>query len=387
MKFAHMADVHLGGWKQQPLQDLNFQSFQKAVDICIEEKVKFILIAGDLFDTAYPSIEILKETFAEFKRIKEEGIPCFIISGSHDYSVSGKTFLDVLEKGGFCKNVTDFEDDGEKIILNPTIHGNIALYGYPGKKTGLEVPDLRRINLKETPAFVDYKILLLHTTLDKAVGDLPVDYVEADSLPETDYCALGHIHVKIQYKQFVYPGPVFPNNFAELEDLRHGHFCIVNTEKENYLQRIPLKIKDVVSLNLDIKNTASATEKIISEISQYDLNDKIILLRLSGELENQKLSDIKFSQIEEFVKQKNAYFLLKNTHNLKIKEIEIDTEIENSDNIEEEIIKNYSELNRSDFDKLTPDLINSLSIEKQEGETSESFSKRLFGETRKILNF
>ena len=26
-----------------------------------------------------------------------------MIAGSHDYSVSGKTFLDVLEKGGFCE--------------------------------------------------------------------------------------------------------------------------------------------------------------------------------------------------------------------------------------------------------------------------------------------
>ena len=67
-KFTHLADVHLGGWKAGPMQDLNFQSFQKAIDISLDRKVDFILIAGDLFDSAYPSIEILKETFAEFKR-------------------------------------------------------------------------------------------------------------------------------------------------------------------------------------------------------------------------------------------------------------------------------------------------------------------------------
>src|SRR3990167_5316649 len=117
VKFAHMSDVHLGGWKQKPLQDLNFQSFQKAIDISINERVDFILIAGDLFDTAYPSIETLKETFAEFKKLKESGIPCFLISGSHDYSVSGKTFLDVLEKSGFCKNVSIFEDRAGKLLL------------------------------------------------------------------------------------------------------------------------------------------------------------------------------------------------------------------------------------------------------------------------------
>jgi len=66
-RFAHISDVHLGGWKQQPLQNLNLESFKKAIDFCISEKVEFVLIAGDLFDSAYPPIEILKEAFAEFK--------------------------------------------------------------------------------------------------------------------------------------------------------------------------------------------------------------------------------------------------------------------------------------------------------------------------------
>src|SRR3989338_7139197 len=169
VKFAHMSDVHLGGWKQKPLQDLNFQSFQKAMEISINEKVEFLLIAGDLFDTAYPPIEILKETFAEFKKLKDSGIPCFLISGSHDYSVSGKTFLDVLEKSGFCKNVSIFEDDGETLLLKPTKYGNVVLYGYPGKKSGLDVADLKRLKLQDSDGF---KILMLHTTIDKVVGDL-----------------------------------------------------------------------------------------------------------------------------------------------------------------------------------------------------------------------
>ena len=145
MKFAHLADVHLGGWKQQPLQDLNFQSFQIAVRKCISEKVNFVLIAGDLFDSAYPPIEILKETFSEFRKLNDAKIPVFLIAGSHDYSVSGKTFLDVLEKAGFCKNVAKSDVVENRILLNPTVHEGFAIYGYPGKKSGLEIPDLRKI--------------------------------------------------------------------------------------------------------------------------------------------------------------------------------------------------------------------------------------------------
>ncbi len=385
VRFAHISDVHLGGWKQKQLQDLNFQSFKKAVDICIEKKVDFILFAGDLFDSAYPPIEILKETFYEFKRLKEAKLPCFIIAGSHDYSISGKTFLDVLEKAGFCKNVCSIEENKDRIILNPVIHGGIAIYGYPGKKSGLEIADLRKIKFNDSPGM--FKIFMLHTTIDKAKGTLPIDALETDLLPQADYYALGHLHIDFQYQNFVYPGPIFPNNFQELEDLGGGSFYIVDTEKNISLERIDLKIKDIVSINLEVKNSTTATGQIIAEIDKRDVEDKIILLRLRGELENGSISDIKFSQIEEAVSRKKAYFLLKNTHDLKTKEVEMNVEIKNIDNIEGEAIELYSKQNPVDFNKFIPQLINSLSIEKQEGEKIESFTTRLIEDSKKILKF
>jgi len=232
-----------------------------------------------------------------------------------------------------------------------------------------------------------FKIFMLHTTIDKAKGTLPIDSIETELLPKADYYALGHLHIDFQYQNFVYPGPIFPNNFQELEDLKYGSFYIVDTESQNPLQKIELKIKEVVLLDIEIKNAITATEKIISELNEKDLEDKIILLRVKGELEAGKNSDIKFQQIEEFVKSKNAYFILRNTHDLKAKEVEFEIEIKDSENIEEETIKVYSEQNPSDFNKLIPQLIDSLSIEKQEGETSESFTNRILEESKKILKF
>jgi len=103
IKFAHMADCHLGGWRQEELQKLNLDSFREAIKIIIQQKVNFVLISGDLFDSAYPPIEILKESFAEFKKLHDAKIEVYLIAGSHDFSASGKTFLDVLEKTGFVR--------------------------------------------------------------------------------------------------------------------------------------------------------------------------------------------------------------------------------------------------------------------------------------------
>ncbi len=391
VRFAHIADVHLGGWRQPEMQKLNFQSFKKTIDICLNSKLDFILIAGDLFDSAYPPIEVLKDTFEQFKRLKEARIPVFLIAGSHDYSVSGRTFLDVLEKAGFCKNVFNAEkserENDETIYLNPEVHGNIAIYGYHGKKSGLEVPEIRKIKLNDSPGM--FKIFMIHSTIDKVVGNVPMDYLNTNELPRADYYAMGHIHVRYREGAIVYPGPVFPNSFKELEDLEQGSFCIVDTKSSEQIQHIKVPTKEIQKAEFEIKDAYSATDHIITELEKMPLKDKIVLLRVKGELEKGRNSDIKFSKIDDFARSKGAYFMIKNTHDLKMQEMAMDVDIseKNSENIEDETIKNYSEKNPSEFNGKIPQLMNALSLEKQEDEKNETFTTRLIDEVRRVLEF
>ncbi|MBU0957965.1 MAG: DNA repair exonuclease [Nanoarchaeota archaeon] len=391
MKFAHLADCHLGAWRIPSLQQLNLDSFKKAVDISIKEGVEFILISGDLFDSAYPPIEILKETFSIFKKIKETKIPVFIIAGSHDYSASGKTFLDVLEHAGFCKNVYNPEIKGDpnsedyEIILNPIIHKNVAIYGYPGKKSGLEVSELKKIKFNETPGL--YKIFMLHTTLTFAKGTLPIDSVDEDKLPKCDYYAIGHLHIDNPKGNFIYAGPTFPNNFEELEELHHGQFYMVDTEL-NKFEKVPLPIKQVEIFHLQITDALTATEKIISEFENKNLEDKIVLLRLHGELERGKPSNIDFQKIEKYLEQKNTLAFLRNTSKLKSKEGEqAEIKIESSDmeKVEIQIVEEQSKKDPSKFNDFILPLIHTLSLEKQEDEKSNVYLERLYSEVRRTL--
>jgi len=273
MKFGHLGDCHLGGWRLPELQKLNFQCFQAAMDKCTTEKVDFILIAGDLFDSAYPPIDTIKETFDVFRKLKEANIPVFLIAGSHDYSVSGKSFLDVLEKAGFAKNVFISEERNDKIILQPTIYKDVAIYGYPGRKSGLEVQDIEKIELQDAPGL--FRILMLHTTLRDAIGALPIPAVDQDKLPKVDYTALAHLHLNYNKNNRVYCGPTFPNNAGELEDLKAGEledlkggsFYIVDTTGK--IERHELKPKEVIVLDLEIKDALTATEKITDLSSSF----------------------------------------------------------------------------------------------------------------------
>ena len=151
------------------------------------------------------------------------------------------------------------------------------------------------------------------------------------------------------------------------------------------MKKVELKVKPIVSIEIDVNNALTATSKIISEINNYDIQDKILLLRIRGILEVGKLSDVKFAQIEEHAKNKGAYFILRNTHDLKVKETELEIEIKDSENVEEETIKVYSEEHPSDLNTLIPQLLENLSIDKQEDEKTEIFTNRLLDGVKKVL--
>jgi DNA repair exonuclease SbcCD nuclease subunit len=380
MKFAHLADCHLGGWRQPELKDLNFQSFSLAVEKCIKEKVEFVLIAGDLFDSAYPSIEILKETFSEFKKLNDNKIPVFLIAGSHDYSVSGKTFLDVLEKAGFCKNISNFQERSNQIILEPTIYKNYAIYGYPGKKSSLEVSDIEKIRLQESPGL--FTILMLHTAIRDAVKGLPIEAVDEKRLPKADYLALGHLHIKYQKENRVYPGPIYPNSLPELEELKAGSFCIFDNGR---LKREDLKTKEVITFNQEVKNALGATEEIISGFENISVKDKIVILKLFGTLDKGKTSDIDFSKIENYLNSRGAFLMLKSTTKIFYEESNIQPEFSDSSQLEEKISTKFLQANVNKFNKLVPGLMKALQVEKLEDEKSVTFEERIFSEVKKII--
>ena len=381
-----MGDCHLGSWRYPELQELNMKSFSKAIDFAIKEEVDMVLIAGDIFDSAYPPIEILKTSFREFKRLYDAEIPCFIIAGSHDYSVSGKTFLDVLEHAGFCKNVYNAEERDEKIVLQPSILGKYAIYGYPGMKSGLEVKGLRKTILQDSPGF--FKIFMLHTALKEAIGDLPMDCISLNELPKADYYALGHLHIEFGRDNAAYSGPIFPNNFEELEELEHGRFQLIEIN-DSVLKRetIPIKLKEVLKVDLTISNPLTATEKILSELNKYPLDDRIVLLRLSGNLSSGKVSDIRFNEINSFLKERGVYVFVRNISKLKVQESEIQIDSGDIDKVEDLIIKEYSSKNNSKFSSKIPIILQALTAEKQEDERNQIFEERLISEVKNILEF
>jgi len=391
MKFAHFSDVHIGGWKEDKLNIMSTESFRQGIDKCIKENVAFVLIAGDLFNTALPNIDLIKEVSSILRKLKDNQVECYIIPGSHDFSPSGKTMIDVFENSGLVINVMKAERYEDSLKLNfTTDKTGVKLTGLYGKAKGLEKLDydiLDKTNLESEEGF---KIFLFHHIINEYKPKLMemVEGIDLDKFPKGfDYYAGGHPHVIFNsnpegFGLVTYPGATFPNNFMELEKFGGGGFYIVEV-KENKIVNlrhefiIPKEVEKL-KINVDGKTSSNAQEFIIQEVSKLDSKDKIVTLRVVGSLSSGKISDINFNEI--FSKLKDAYIVLKNTNKLQTKEVkELEIDPTDIDKVEEKLIEEFSKQDsKLEFTKESlSNLKEVLAEEKLEGEKNIDFEKRL----------
>ena len=83
------------------------------------------------------------------------------------------------------------------------MHGDIAIFGYPGRKSGMEIEDLKKVYFD---SFNKFTIFMLHTTINE-VAIYGMESIDKRTLPLANYYALGHIHqarVVEDSNQFLY---------------------------------------------------------------------------------------------------------------------------------------------------------------------------------------
>src|SRR3989338_4360210 len=258
MKFAHLADCHIGGWKDIQLKELSIIAFENAVDTCIKENVAFVLIAGDLFNTSLPNIELIKRTAEILSRLKENEIEAYIIPGSHDFSPSGKTMIDVLEHAGLMINVMKIKDNKLTFTYDKT---GVKIAGLVGLRNSLDKHYYESLDFSNLENEEGFKIFMLHNTINeiKPKNMEKVEGMNLSLLPGNfDYYAAGHVHFVREIEhgsgKLVYPGPLFPNNFKEMEELGKGGFYIYNNGN---LKFVEVKLKEVLSVHVNAEGKSS----------------------------------------------------------------------------------------------------------------------------------
>ncbi len=424
VKIAHLSDLHIGAWRDPDMRALTLEAFEKAAEKILDKNIDIVIIAGDFFHTALPPLDIVKQAVRVLRKLKDNGIEIVAIPGSHDFSPSGKSMLDILEESGIIKIVSkaeaQHEHDGGKLNLKKFEIKDVVFYGIPGRTRALEKTYYEMLN----PPEIDKEkinIFVMHTAIKEflSVRLSNVEAIPLSLVPKGfDYYANGHVHEKnIFFKNDIlmgFPGPLFPDNYEELEHIGLGNFFILyinediqedNTNqvkryevngKTIFIQEVPILVKNVINIDIDCNGLSPAEikERIIKELNSKELYDCIVLLRLKGKLSSGRINEIDFKTISKLVEEKQAFKLLKNISKLHTPEYkEVKVQQHPIHEVEEEIINANIGKYKHVFDtnkekELIYLLMDILSRPRGEDESKANYEERIVSSgIEKIDNF
>jgi DNA repair exonuclease SbcCD nuclease subunit len=210
-KFIHAADLHIDSplrglvrYQGAPVDEIRGatrKAVENLINLAIAEGVQFVLIAGDVYDGDWRDFNTGLFFNQQMSKLREYGIPVYIIKGNHDAKSSISKSLTLPS------NVYDFDTRNPETKLINAIGVAIHGQGFPDRA----VPE----NLSE--AFPDalpglFNIGLLHTSATGLGGHETYAPCSVDDLKSKgyDYWALGHVHQRQQLSALPYI--VFPGN-------------------------------------------------------------------------------------------------------------------------------------------------------------------------------
>lgn len=235
MKLIHLSDLHIG----KKLNEFSLLDDQKHIlaqilDLIRQEQPDGIIIAGDIYDKAIPSVEAVQLLDDFLTRLAATEKPVFIISGNHD-SAERLAFGSRL----LCRSNIHFSSlyDGKvPCCALSDAYGKVYIHLLPFIK-----PSLVRKVFEDAPAgsfnealrtvlshmHIDTSqrnVLVAHQFVTRAarseseeifVGGL--DNVDASLFDIFDYTALGHIHSpqNIGSEKIRYCGTPLKYSFSE----------------------------------------------------------------------------------------------------------------------------------------------------------------------------
>lgn len=401
-RFAHLADAHLGAHRDPIMRELEIKAFNLSLDRCIREKVDFILVCGDLFHVCIPDLAVVDEAVKKMRDAVDADIPIYVIYGSHDYSPNSTSIIDVLASAGIIRKIVDWELVGDKIRLNLFLEPRTGakLTGISARRAGLEdryYDILDRRSLEREPGF---KIFAFHSALDEFK---PADMSRMESfatslLPKGfDYYAGGHVHDRSDnklpgYEKIVYPGALFPKDVRDLERTvkgeKRGFYIVSFDDKVREHEFVEVSVFDGLYIEHDVTDRTGeqANKGLQAKIEVEEVNGKLVLLKVAGQLSQGKTSDINFQAIRRQLLTAGAIHVEVNRHGVTSKEYQVITiSGENVGEIEANLLKenigsvktSQPKLKGEEGLQLSKELLRMLRTESQPGEGKRDYETRV----------
>jgi exonuclease SbcD len=318
------------------------QAFKRALTICIEKRVDFIIFSGDLFDSNLPDLGMVNDAVKKLKEVRDNEIDIYLIYGSHDFSPTQTSIVDILESSGLFVKVTKgkSEPNGKiKLDFQTNKKTAVKIVGLHGRKAGIErkyFEELDREILEKEPGF---KIFVFHGAIAECK---PATLAASESIPISNlprgfdcYCA-GHIHEKYDprksedispgYKWIFNSGILFAADYRDLEQnargMERGFFIISFDDKVRDVEfvKVPMCEYELIEHDASGKNALKVQEDLLEAATILDAAGKLILLRVKGEMSGGKVSDINFAAIKRLLEDNEALCVTINHSGLTSKE-------------------------------------------------------------------
>jgi exonuclease SbcD len=217
VRFVHTGDLHLdspfaGLSTRAPshvapaLREATIWAWAAVVDLAIQERVDFVLVAGDVFDQEERSLLAQVRFRDGLERLAEAHIPALVVAGNHDPGPSWERAIQVRwpaqarlfesdevtswsvrrssqQRGAHLGQRSD-EDPQEEIA---------RVYGLSFGRAGVRENLARRFRREPDAPLA---IGLLHANVGPNTGHDPYAPCSLDDLrrADMDYWALGHVH-------------------------------------------------------------------------------------------------------------------------------------------------------------------------------------------------
>lgn len=282
--FIHAADLHLGApfrglralsdaWADRLLSAIP-ESYDRVIEAAIDNDVDFVVMAGDIFDSARASYADYLRFFEGLGRLDEAGIPVYLCTGNHDPFTSWKqdffafppnTTMFAADKPSF----EVFERDGEPLVL-------LGGRGYYNQTWPFDQDIAEGVSRPAAEAATGahdapFAVGVLHTGLN-------LDHTKAPTDPAAlmragmNYWALGHIHKRYCYPEddpmLVFSGCIQGRDINETGE--RGIFKVTLTEgAPNQLEFIPTASVVWQRMRVDVADCSSIAEvgeKIMREL-------------------------------------------------------------------------------------------------------------------------
>ena len=283
MLISHISDLHLG-YAQFGLEEREedvYHAFHEAIDASINERVRLVILAGDLFHNPRPCGKAIITLGNALKKLKEKQIPVAFVLGEHDISrLRDVPFAHIYSNLGLAKKLRHDE---------PFIVKDCAVFGADKERpSNIEslIEKLRHAG-QVAKRHSGKKVLVLHqglTDFNKFAGEL-----NSTDLPAGfNYYALGHYHDH-QEKRFgcldgplAYPGSIDLTPSEGIKEVEKGFIITDMSGEEPSTQWVRLSCRHQFSATIDYRDIPSEVTKIIDKAKGFGSKKPVARIMVAG---------------------------------------------------------------------------------------------------------